>query len=397
MKTEYIKYIAYFIVAALVVLLIQLYFPAPINWSKNYNSNSKDPYGLYVFDKELPNLVPSKKITKTALNPYEYFEKNEINDANVSFLIIENTNALDVSSIDKILEKVSNGADLILAYENYNYYNQAILDTLGIASYSVPNNVFKFVGNHLPNDTIVIKDEYNHILSVNKPEIFTAIAKLNHNLSFIATKFGNGNIYITSTPVLLTNYYLLKKDSKAQLYAEGFVSYINKKEIIWFDQHYKKENLTHNNSILKVVFQHKPLRFAWYTLFIGLFLFMFFYGKRRQRIVPVIEPIKNTSVEFIETVGNLYYQEKNHTELLKKQITYTLHYIRTNYKIATENIDQDFIEKLQQKTLANTDDITEFVTFIKSFNDKNKYTQNDVLNFNKLLEKLNINYGKSRK
>ena len=56
MKSEYIKYILYFVVAALVVVGIQLFFPNPINWNKNYNTRSKDPYGLYVFNKELPKL-----------------------------------------------------------------------------------------------------------------------------------------------------------------------------------------------------------------------------------------------------------------------------------------------------------------------------------------------------
>src|SRR5690606_40060151 len=123
------------------------------------------------------------------------------------------------------------------------------------------------------------------------------------------------------------------------------------------------------------------LRYAWYTLIIGLILYLIFYGKRRQRIVPIIEPVKNTTVEYVETVGNLYYQEKNHTQLLDKQIKYALHYIRTEYKILTQHLNDDFISKLQQKTMANEDDIKNFVHFINHFNTNYNYTQQDLIHF----------------
>ena len=77
MKSGYIKYFVYFLLAALVVVFIQFYFPNPINWEKNFNTKNKNPYGLYVFNKELPKLLPKQTLTKTALSPYEYFLKNK--------------------------------------------------------------------------------------------------------------------------------------------------------------------------------------------------------------------------------------------------------------------------------------------------------------------------------
>lgn len=400
MKTEYIKYFVYFLLAAFVVMFIQLYFPNPINWNRNFNTQSKDPYGLYVFNQELPHLLKDQKLTKTSLTPYEYFLDNEQKtESKTTYLFVENKSGLDDVSVKQVLKKVSNGADLVIASDNFHYFNGDgfILDTLKIHLHNIKTNNFHFVNRNSSADTLKIKDEYNNIFTVKNPENYTAIAKLNNNISFISTKFGKGTVYISSSPILLTNFYVLNNDSKSSIFTEEFVSFIKKENVVWFDENYNIGERESNNSILNVIFKHKSLRFAWYTLIIGLLLYVIFYGKRKQRIVPVIDPVKNTTVEYIETVGNLYYQENNHTQLLDKQIKFALYFIRTEWKIITQDLNQDFKTKLQQKSLANTADIDLFVNFISNFNIDTKYSQADLIQFNQLLEKLHINYGKSRK
>ena len=398
MKTEYIKYFVYFLLAALVVMFIQLYFPNPINWNRNFNTQSKDPYGLYVFNQELPHLLKDQKLVKTSLTAYEYFLDNEqVSENKTTYLFVENTSSLDGVSVQQLLKKVSNGADLVIATENFYYGNSSILDTLKIQSHNIKTNNLHFVNKGSSTDTLNIKDEYNNIFTVKNPENYTAIAKLNNNISFISAKFGKGNVYISSTPILLTNFYILNNEAKSSIFTEEFASFIKKENVVWFDENYNIGERQSNNSILNVIFKHKSLRFAWYTLIIGLLLYVIFYGKRKQRIVPIIEPVKNTTVEYIETVGNLYYQENDHTQLLDKQIKFALYFIRTEWKINTQDLNQDFKTKLQQKSLANTADIDQFINFISSFNTDRKYSQTDLIQFNQLLEKLHINYGKSRK
>jgi len=397
MKSVYIKYLVYFLLAALVVVFIQFYFPNPTNWEKNFNTKSKNPYGLYVFNKELPKLLTKQTVTKTALSPYEYFLDNEQTASKTTYLFVENRYGFDEISAKQILEKVSNGADLVIAAESFYYGSNIILDTLNIRTSSIKTNNLHFVAHSSKKDTLKIKDEYNSIFIVKEPEKFTAIARLNSNLSFVSSKFGKGTIYISNTPILLTNYYLLNKKGNTFIFAENFASFLKKEHIVWFDENYDSGEIESNNSIFKVLFQYKSLRFAWYTLIIGLILYMIFYGKRRQRIVPVIEPVKNSTVEYIETVGNLYYQENNHTQLLDKQIKYALHFIRTEWGITTQNLDDDFKNKLQQKSLAAKEDINDFVYFIVHFDKNLKYTQKDLIHFNHLLQKITIDYGKHRK
>ncbi len=398
MKTEYIKYFVYFLLAAFVVLFIQLYFPNPINWKRNFNTQSKDPYGLYVFNQELPHLLKDQKLTKTSLSPYEYFLDNEQTTENkTTYLFVENKSGLDDVSVKQLLKKVSNGADLIIASESFYYGNSYFLDTLRIHLHNIKTNNLRFVNKKSATDTLKIKDEYNIFFTVKNPDNYTAIAKLNNNISFVSTQFGKGTIYISATPILLTNFYILNKEFNSKIFTEEFVSFIKNENVIWFDENYNPNERESNNSIFNVILKYKSLRYAWYTLVIGLILFLIFYGKRKQRIVPIIEPVKNTTIEYIETVGNLYYQENNHMQLLNKQIKLALHFIRTEWKIVTQDINEDFKTKLQQKSLANSADINQFVNFITNFNAQKTYSQTDLIEFNQLLQKINIKYGKSRK
>lgn len=399
MKSEYVKYGVYFLLAALFVMFIQLYFPNPINWEKNFSTQNKDPYGLYVFDNELPELLKNQKITKTALTPYEYYPDSlEIKNSNeTTFLVIENSSNFDEVSAKSILDQVNKGADLVISTENFYNGFFTVLDTLDLKIDQVSQNNLYFVNDSLSNENFTTKDNYNNVFLVKNPNKHTAIAKLDYELAFIATKFGKGTIYLNTTPILLTNYYLLNKDNDFSGFTESFASVIKKKNVVWFDVNYSSNERENNQSLLRFLFKNKSLRFAWYTLIASLLLFVIFYGKRKQRIIPIIEPVKNTTVEYLETVGNLYFQENDITQILQKQIQFSLYFIRNNLKIPTQNIDTDFKEKLQQKTLANSYDIDAFVKFIQTFNVQQKYTQQQLIQFNQLLEKLKINYGKYRK
>ena len=74
-----------------------------------------------------------------------------------------------------------------------------------------------------------------------------------------------------------------------------------------------------------------------------------------------------------------------------------MYFIRTHYKILAQHLNDDFISKLQQKSMAQEDDIKNFVHFVTHFNHNYKYTQQDLIQFNLLLEKLKIHYGASTK
>ncbi len=117
---------------------------------------------------------------------------------------------------------------------------------------------------------------------------------------------------------------------------------------------------------------------------------MIFNAKRRQRIIPIKEPVKNTTVDFTKTIGNLYFQEKNHQNIAEKKIVFLLEKIRNEYYIDTFNLDETFINRLHQKSGKDKKIIENVVQLIKKIRNQSQTTEKELIIFNELLEKLNL-------
>jgi len=131
----------------------------------------------------------------------------------------------------------------------------------------------------------------------------------------------------------------------------------------------------------------KPaLKSAWYLALFSLLLFMVFNAKRKQRIVRVIKPLENTTVAFTKTIGNLYYETKDHNNLIAKKITYFLEYIRRVHYLDTEHLDEKFSRQLALKSGKDKAQTQKLVDLIVYLNAKRECTEHDLLNLNKTIE-----------
>jgi hypothetical protein len=72
--------------------------------------------------------------------------------------------------------------------------------------------------------------------------------------------------------------------------------------------------------------------------------------KRRQRIIPVIEPLHNTTLDFVETVSSVYYSQHDNNSIANKKIQFWFDHIRQRYYLQTQNTDETFVQQLQRKS-----------------------------------------------
>src|SRR5690606_22326627 len=110
--------------------------------------------------------------------------------------MIENHRSFDETSFKSVLEKVKNGADLVIANEQFHGYYYNFLDSLELKRYNIHTNNLYFVHKGFSKDTLEIRDTYHNIFQVKKPENHQVIAKFDNNLSFISTKYGKGTVYL---------------------------------------------------------------------------------------------------------------------------------------------------------------------------------------------------------
>jgi hypothetical protein len=109
--------------------------------------------------------------------------------------------------------------------------------------------------------------------------------------------------------------------------------------------------------------------------------------KRRQRVVPVIKPLKNTTVEFVQTIGNLYYQEGDTHTIIEKKIIYFLDRVRHKYYLDTGKLDNVFAEKLQSKSGKERQLIDDILAFIQMFQRAKQGTSADLMKLNDLIDR----------
>ena len=111
---------------------------------------------------------------------------------------------------------------------------------------------------------------------------------------------------INRAPMALTNYYMLQDTNRH--YYEYVLSYFNTypTSVNWFSylNKYPNEQSDFNWSDL---FQKPALFYAFLILLVTILVYALFASKRQQRKIPVLEPLTNSSFDFVETVGRLYY------------------------------------------------------------------------------------------
>lgn len=184
-------------------------------------------------------------------------------------------------------------------------------------------------------------------------------------------------------PLFISNYYLLKRGNVK--YAQDVFSYLDDRETVWFVENDAKVS----QFFLRFILSNPALKYAWWVLLGGLVLFIFFNAKRKQRIVPIIEPLKNTSVDFVKSIGNLYLQEGDFHDMMAKKAQYFLNKIRMDLLIDTQNLDEEFSKKLHLKTGKPIEMIDEAIKLIKKAQDP--YAQvmkEDLAKMNKLLDEI---------
>lgn len=393
--------IALYAIGVVIVLMMiaEITKPKAINWRDSYTASDKIPLGCYVFFNELKS-VSSKPVLISNKTAFENLKDSKSNTKTVS-VFINNGLSFDKQDSEALIKYVENGNSVFLSS---SYMYGVLSDTLNIRIGSDYNNFFKqpalnrFTSPYLKDKARRYKDviENSFFISVdtlNAIALGTTTVKKTEklindslpetNINYIKVPFGkkNGAFYIHTNPFAFSNYHMLNGNDA---YAATVLSFLPKHQIIW-DNYYKSGRKV-ISSPLRFILQSKALKWAFYTALISLILFVIFKGKRTQRIIPVVEPLKNATLDFTKTIGDLYYQHGDFTNIINHKIQYFLEYIRTKYYLNTNELGESFISKLAIKSANKKDDTKAIIDYIVYLKSKKTHTESDLIELNKLIE-----------
>lgn len=366
-----------------------------------FMKRDKIPYGTFVAYDNLSQLFPNAEIAMESHRPGEWNLISEY-DRRQALIVVSPTFVAEESDMENLLEFIRMGNDVFVSTMKVSFAVEKA--TKSDVYYPVD-----FAGGWRIND----RDSLSVSLTIpsgSKREVYSYPGKkydfwfygydtltttiLGYNEDgkpdFIKLSAGAGHMYLHLAPAAFTNYFLLHGNNMA--YYEKALSVIspNVKKIVWDGYYLEKgenrESDRKRSSWLTVFFRYRGLRWALITAMVALLIYVLMEMRRRQRVIPVIHPPKNDSLDFVKTIGRLYHDKGDHRNLCNKMAAYFLEHVRTRYKLGTGELNEDFIKNLGYKTGLEESSIRGIVEFIHRLQTYGPVSADDLVSFHKQLE-----------
>ncbi len=228
--------------------------------------------------------------------------------------------------------------------------------TLSTAGYDYKYDSL-YVGDFTGFDTIVDEKE-----RIERIDTF-AIKKVP---TAVSVPYGKGEVIFVSSPLLFTNYGML--EGNTSVYIFRLMSYLADLPVYRTEAYVKTDAmLVAEQSPFREFIKRPPLRWALYLALLGVVLFMIFTARRRQRVIPILSKPANRSLEFIQLIGTLYYQRKDHVDLVRKKFKLFAEELRKTAGVDISDVNTDDREYLllAEKTGMNSDRLKKVIRQIR--------------------------------
>lgn len=345
-----------------------------------YSNRDKNPLGSYVPFRVMEHFFHDIK-PRTVTRPFSYSYRNDENlknSGNIYFIVAGDlyTTEQDVLAMRNY---VAAGNRLFVAVEQ----TDSLFESAFRFSIKRPSKLFyddskkeavqSFVNSEFAPDTVFSSKglQMVNFLGRTEPANTTILGNNgNHEPNFFRIKVGKGHLFVLLNPMVWTNYFLLKGDNIKAL--ENQLAYLPEyPDRVYWDEYYKGLHAPQSGdfSNWQVLLKHPALRWALWLAVLLLLLYVLFEGKRRQRLIPPKPVLANTSLDFAETLGRLYYLHHNNSNLAQKMTQHLLEYIRNRYYLNTSQIDGEFITALSRKSGHPHEEVTALIAQAQSLRD----------------------------
>ncbi len=357
--------------------------------------SDKIPYGTYVAYENLKYIFPSAEveINKTSPSSYQSFVAmhdysvydSEQSKKQTLYIIVSPYFSPNGKEYDALMRFIGAGNHVFISAQ---YWSEGFQDSLKMSvSPAWDDSLWATIRNPVDYDSLAFTYPGYGLGGYFREYDTTYAHVLGHDttghVNYIKHSYkGGGSLYMHTSPLAFTNFFLLHKSNNA--YYNNVLSYLPQEvtQIEWDDYFRYGRQF----SALQVIMDNPSLRAAfWVTL--GVFLLIFLFdSKRKQRIIPKIPPLKNASLDFVKTVGILYYQYRDNRNLAIKMTAHLMDYIRSRYNIPTSVMDERFVSALSNKSGYDADALRKLVYQAKMIQDSPRLSDQELMEFHKLTE-----------
>ncbi len=400
------KIIILIVCAIMVVFCIFIYIYIKQNtpkydWFENYSYKSKEPYGSKLLYDLLKKNAPSGKFE--SIN--KSIEKQLPLDATVTnYFFIGNYIMEDTAEMEHLLHYVENGNKAFVFtnsmprylmqqiagfFKPYDYIEDSAINL------HYPGNADSIIFKHRElkrnvyyNWHVVESDFFADTLDAMYHFIPLSYIGSNH-VNYFSVKYGKGTFYFNATPILFSNYHLITEDGYK--YAKKCFANFHNGTIYWDERNKITTNPDKMNmpdsGPLRYIISQKNFSWAWYLGLVLVLLYVFFRSKREQRMIPIINPVKNTSLEYNKAISLLYFQSKDNSIIADEIMKMFLLFIKNKYGISIRLNQYDIdVPQLSVKSGISENKISDVFqkSIIANYGDKTD--KNNLINFHQSIE-----------
>ena len=361
------------------------------------SKNDKNPYGAYVFYNSLKKFFPNAAMTSNTKIVYSNENIQGDQEGRLYMVVLP---FLDISEyeLDFLMNFVERGNTVFISTFEAGYELENLINAKTGGSY-----IYNFpLGNEGPYDMkqTLQSPAFDSTQSFTYPgqvmegyfvktdsTIARTLAK-GHNgrPNLVQLRRGSGNLFVHLSPMSFSNYFLLYNNNHR--YFEQIFSLVpaSTNMIIW-DEYYQNQNPERDKpNWFSSIMKDPSFRAGILTALLLLLLYTIIEMRRRQRLIPVIKPPVNDSLEFVKTMGLLYYQRKDHHNLAQKMSAYFLEHVRGRYKIFAKELDDNFIKEVSYKSGAAEQLVTSIVRDIKRVNNNIAISDTELITLQRNIE-----------
>lgn len=385
-KTAYFVVLGLLLGVVLVVLWANQRQQRRLDWYESYQETDRQPYGLFILFELLKDQFQGKRFHPVNGSLEENLPLTT-GDQDANLILVGDYLYLDKGGdFDRLMEFVASGNHAFIATKNLPYDVMSELNFFE-CGYMEGSSIYKdsliqlnFTHPNLRTDSGYsvsyhfrfepTQYEYTYIDTNTFCADYLPFVCLGEfdqgHVNFVRVDYGEGAFFLHTNPVVFTNYFLKHKNNLE--YAEKVMGHLRNGEV-YYDFYHKRfhpeksqEQQQESPGMarkgpLQFVLSERSLRWAWYLLLVGAALYFIFRSRREQRVIPVLEGNTNTSLEFVETIGRLYFLQNDHKKLALQKMKLFLAFVRDRYRLSTKELDEDLVKKIALKSQMPYDDV----------------------------------------
>ena len=309
--------------------------------------------GCSVIYNLLPDVFPKKQIKNNTTDLYTFCKTN--NKTNQNLVIITESFIPGEDEAADLGTWVEQGNTLFVSasYFSGDFKRQFGFDfdePPVVTQFEIRNNISYPMSFNFSGDSTRYKFVFPWIYANLHPKVesdtvmcASLVNSAETQVVCIRFDIGFGHVYIHGAPYLFTNYCL--HSIEAVELAERTILNLPLADTYWDE--YNKPGVNNASDEMSVLFGHEALRKSWQVIVLLMILYVLFKGKREQKPIAVLEPPFNQSVEFISTLGMLYYEKRNNQDILLKRWYFLQRKLAQRYSISDLPDSVLFAEKMK--------------------------------------------------